>query len=249
MPDCTTLLHITDPHLLAQPEAYLHGWQVAPAFKRVLDTALQQHADINGLILGGDLVDDESIAGYQWLDHQLKATGLPILAMAGNHDQPQRMATYLQSATVHGSLYCQGWRLIALCTHWPGHKAGLLGQQQLTELANQLAKDPSPTLICLHHPPVDMHSAWLDAIGLQDRQALIELLQAHPQVKALLCGHAHQAREDQINGTPVWVTPGTMRQFLPESPDFAEDHKRAPGYRLVRLFANGHVDTTVHRLG
>lgn len=249
MPDYTTLLHITDPHLLAQPEAYLHGWPVASAFKRVLDTALQHHPEISGLILGGDLVDDESIAGYQWLARQLQATGLPVLAVAGNHDQPRHMATYLQAATVHGSLYCNGWHLLGLCTHWPGHKGGQLGQQQLTRLADQLAQDHSPTLLCLHHPPIDVNSTWLDAIGLQDRQPLIELLQAYPQVKALLCGHAHQACQGQINnGTPVWITPATMRQFLPESTDFAEDHDRAPGYRLVRLGPNDHVETSLHRL-
>ena len=72
-----TLLHITDPHLCAAPGTRLHGWDVAAAFERILNSALGAHPDADALVLGGDLVDDESEAGYRWLDARLAETGRP----------------------------------------------------------------------------------------------------------------------------------------------------------------------------
>ena len=248
MPRDVTLLHITDPHLLAQPGDRLHGWDVAAAFKHVLDHALAAYPGANAIMLGGDLVDDESAAGYRWLDARLAALGRPVLAIAGNHDDPQAMTEHLSHAVVHDVLAVDGWRLIGLSTHCEGAESGRIGPDQLARLDAELTTHQMPTLVCLHHPPLDVGSAWIDAIGLTDREALRATLSRHPHVRGLLCGHVHQCFESRLDTYAVWATPSTMRQFRPNSREFAEDYDRTPGYRCLRCSADGTLTTTVHRL-
>ncbi|MGB7755757.1 MAG: metallophosphoesterase [Salinisphaera sp.] len=248
MPRDITLLHITDPHLLARPDATLHGWNVAAAFQRVLNEAVALYPQADALVLGGDLVDDESTPGYRWLDAELGALDCPVLAIAGNHDDPVAMTAHLPSAIVHDVLEVSGWRLVGLSTHCAGTESGHVGAAGLARLDTELAADPAPTIICLHHPPVDVGSPWIDAIGLTDRAALRATLRRHAHVRGLLCGHVHQAWEGRFDNRPVWTTPSTMRQFKAHSPEFAEDTDCGPGYRVLRLEAEGAITTTVHRV-
>lgn len=243
-----TVLHLTDCHLLAEPGARLHGHDVAADFRRVLDAALADHPQTEAIVLGGDLVDDESVAGYRWLDAGIAAAGRSTLAIAGNHDDPRAMARHLTSAVVHDTLTLGAWRLIGLCSHRPALDSGRLGPAALDALAADLAAHVAPTLICIHHPPFDVGSAWIDGIGLVDREALRAVLGRHRHVRGILCGHVHQAVTTDLDGVPAWSTPATMRQFRPGSEEFAEDHQRGPGYRCLRLAPDGGITTTVHRL-
>lgn len=241
------VLHITDCHLIADRGARLHGWPVATAFEHVLGHALERYPEADAIVLGGDLVDDESEAGYRWLDAMLAATGRPVLAIAGNHDDPQSMPRLLGSAIVHDRLCLGGWRLIGLCSHRPGREDGLIGHAALQALDAQLATDHAPTLVCVHHPPFAVGSAWIDAMGLSDGAALRSVLARHSHVQGVLAGHVHQASQHRLDGSYGWTTPSTMRQFLPASPVFAEDPAHAPGYRWLALNADGSITTTVHR--
>lgn len=242
------VLHITDPHLLGDADARLHGWQVQQAFDTVLAAALDAWPTANALILGGDLVDDESEAGYRRLGRQLAALGLPILAMAGNHDDPGRMARCMPESVVHGRLILGDWQLLALDTHVDADAAGRPSPATLARLAGWLADDSRWALIGLHHPPGSLGSAWLDAIGLRDVESLWQALEHASQVAGLICGHAHQEARATIAGVPAWVTPSTMRQFLPGAARFTEDRFALPGYRRLVLRRDGRIDTEVHRV-
>ena len=243
------ILHLTDPHLLAAAHARLHGWQVETSFGAVLADALRRYPDCAALVLGGDLVDDESVAGYQRLDARLRALGRPVLAMAGNHDDPARMQRHLAAAAVHGVLDIGGWRLVALDSHRPGTASGHLGERRIEALTQTLGACPHrPTLVFVHHPPVAVGSAWVDAIGLDDGAALRTCLAAQPQVRAVVCGHAHQDARIDCGGFDCLVTPSTMRQFLPGATDFGLDPKRGPGYRCIELDDHGRWRTRVHRV-
>lgn len=242
------LIHVTDPHLLADPRARLHGWQVEQAFAQVLDDTRQRFPNAHAYALGGDLVDDESPAGYARLNGHLATLDRPVLAMAGNHDDPGTMAEALSHARVHERCLLGGWQLIALDSHVAGSDAGRLGERQLQWLDDQLADCDAPTLLFVHHPPCAVGSAWVDAIGLADRHALHPVLARYPQVRALVCGHAHQAATLTFAGLPCLITPATMRQFRPGSRRFATDHERAPGYRWLALGDDGEFETRIYRV-
>jgi len=245
---CTRkIIHITDLHLSAEADAVVNGWQVEQTWRRIADDALARHPDAALWVLGGDLVDDESAAGYMRLNRQLAALPCPVLALAGNHDDPVAMARYLDAAHVHQNITLRGWRICALNSHIDGNDAGALDNMQLQTLRMQLAMDATPTVICIHHPPVAIGSVWLDAIGLRHRQALCTIIDDNPHVAAVLCGHAHQALTTTIGQAHCWITPSTMRQFLPGARDFALDTRALPGYRVVTLHDDGSARTALHR--
>lgn len=43
-------------------------------------------------------------------------------------------------------------------------------------------------LVCFHHQPVDIGCAWIAPIGLRNAQALFDIVEGYPQVRALLWG-------------------------------------------------------------
>jgi len=242
------LLHITDPHLRADPCARLHGWQVQRAFDCILDHALTTHSDYDALVLGGDLVDDESAAGYARLNERLAQLDRPVLAMAGNHDDPVLMARLLTHASVHRSIVVAGHRLYALDSHRHDSDAGRISPDAMAMLEHELANEPLPALVFVHHPPLDTGSAWIDAIGLENADALMACLSSHHHVRAVICGHIHQSIETRLGVIDCWSTPSTMRQFLPGAATFAEDTHHVPGYRIIETGRTGQLMTSVVRV-
>jgi len=244
-----TVLHITDPHLLAQPGQILHGWRVHDAFETVLSTALAATPEADALVLGGDLVDDASVAGYRWLNTRLTHIAIPVLAVAGNHEAPDIMQRELSCAVVHGQIELNEWRLLGLNSHVAGSAAGQLGKTQLAALSQTLAADSRPTVLFVHHPGWSIGSPWQDAIGLHDRDALAGIIAKAPNVRALACGHAHQAQSVTLaNEATGTLTASTMRQFAPGANSFAEAPEHAPGYRVLKLNNDATVSSIHHRV-
>jgi len=248
MPEALKIIQITDLHLLADADAVLHGWPVDHAWRHAFDDARRRHPDVDAWALTGDLVDDESEQGYIRLNQQLAGLQQPVLALIGNHDHTATAEQQLTHAHVHTHIELGGWRLISLNTHIDGSDAGRLGTRQLHHLQRLLQADECPCVLFLHHPPVHLGSRWLDAIGLRDADYLCQLIQSHSHIAAVVCGHTHQAFAAHIGHAPCWGTPSTMRQFLPHANEFAIDAEARPGYRVIRLQADGGVHSWVQRL-
>jgi len=67
-------------------------------------------------------------------------------------------------------------------------------------------------------------SAWIDALGLSDRDAFWRCLAPHAErIQAIVFGHVHQAFHGRTLGIPCYGAPSTWRQFAPCRPDFAYD--------------------------
>lgn len=240
-----TLVQITDTHLLADPARRLHGWRVAAAFDAVLAAARRRFPRPHALLLTGDLVHDESAAGYRWLARRLRGWA-PAYAIPGNHDDPGAMARHLAPVQVGGVAELGRWRLHLLDSRVPGQDGGRLGAAQLEGLAAALTDDP--TLVVVHHPPAPVGTPWLDAIGLADGEALRGLLRGRPAVRGVVSGHVHQAVDRRVDGWRLLATPATCRQFLPGNVTPAEDPRRAPGYRSLRLHPGGRLTSRVFRV-
>jgi 3',5'-cyclic-AMP phosphodiesterase len=99
-------------------------------------------------------------------------------------------------------------------------------------------------MICVHHHPVSMGSRWLDAVGIDNAEALFEVLDAHAQVRAIVWGHVHQCFDARRRGVRLLATPSTSAQFLPQADNFAVD-ARPPAYRRLTLHEDGTLDTEV----
>lgn len=241
------LLHLTDPHLHAQVDARMRGVNTHDTFCAVIDHALANPLPPDAILATGDLVQDETRAGYERFRDALLAFDVPTYCIPGNHDAPRLMAEVLHDAPfqVGGAADLGGWRLVLLDTSIRGDDGGKVDRDQLDELERHLRETTSSNaLICMHHHPVPMGSRWLDGVALHDPDAFFEVVDRFAHVRAIIWGHVHQASDRRRNGVRLMSTPSTCSQFLPNSDYFAVD-RRGPGYRWINLRSDGTIETEV----
>lgn len=135
------------------------------------------------------------------------------------------------------------WRLICIDSCRAGSDSGFVGDAELVRLSAALdsARD-AHCAVLMHHPPVSLGSRWLDAVGLENSEALFEVLDAHERLRLLLFGHAHQNLEAQRGSVRIFGTPSTCGQFKPGADSFTVDDK-PPAYRRLELGADGSIES------
>lgn len=226
----------------------MRGVNTYDTFRAVLDRAQADEAwPADAVLVSGDIVQDESRAGYELFRSEMATLGVRVLCLPGNHDDPKLMDEILSGGAFQfcGTARLGGWSLILLNTFLTGEDAGGLGARRLDALAAALREHSAQhVLVCMHHQPLNMGSAWLDGVGLRDADRFLETLEAAPNVRAVLWGHVHQA-SDRIRGSVRFLSaPSTCSQFLPSSDFFAIDN-RPPGMRWLTLHSDGRLDTRV----
>ncbi|MGO3058384.1 metallophosphoesterase [Halomonas sp. AOP43-A1-21] len=229
------LVQITDAHLYADINARSRAGVPWLHFQRVLAAAVAERPDI--IVLTGDVSQDETAASYTLASDALASLPCPWFWLPGNHDQIDLMRA---EHPLLEAVDMQQWRLLLLNTQVAGQPHGELGSERLKALSALLKEDDRPVLIAMHHPPVDVGASWMDAMGLQDREAFWQVLSAYQQVKIVLFGHAHQAYAQHIGladggRVDVYGCPAMSDQFMPGAETFTIDEASRPGYRVVDL--------------
>jgi Icc protein len=246
-PGTLRVLHLTDLHLGAGADWTLLGQVTRKTLARVLSRARARHWPPDALLLTGDLVHDESIEGYRYLREVIDDLGVPCYCIPGNHDRAELLAAEVDP---RADLGCRierlgGWDLLLLDSTVEGSDGGALAAETLTTLAEALAADRQrPAMICVHHQPVPVGSRWLDTMTISNGEALIEIVDAHSRVRAVLWGHVHQTFDRTQGGTRLLATPSTCAQFEPGRVDFGLDDN-PPGYRWLELASDGSLRTGV----
>ncbi len=243
---------ITDLHLFAEPEKTLLGLNTQQSFLAVLDSARTAPEEPDLILLTGDLAQDEALPTYQRLTESLKGCfSCPIYWIPGNHDNLAYMQETLATDWIKTDkqILCQDWQIILLNSQIPGKEVeGYLAKTELAFLEKCLTDYPSHhTLIAMHHHPLPLDCPWLDNINITNAKELLQVLDAHEQVKGVIWGHVHQAFATTRNGIPFLASPSTSIQFKPGSQDFSLDPVE-PGYRYLELLPGGKINTEVRRL-
>lgn len=251
LPNTSTLrlVQISDTHLHGPEQGQLLGINTLFSMQCVLDTVRQERAHIDTFLVSGDLSQDGTAGSYQHLQQALSTFACPAFWLNGNHDKAEVMQQVAaESAVLQQVVRSTHWQLVLLNSQVAGAVFGYLNAEQLQLLEDTLAERPDlHTLVCLHHHPLPMGSAWMDKIGLQNADALAAVIKRHRHVRAVLWGHVHQESDRTIDGVRYLSSPSTCVQFLPGSTDFALD-LQAPGYRWLDLHADGSIDTGVSRV-
>lgn len=242
------IVQLSDPHLFANEQGCMYGLNTLQSLRAVVAEVAQQPFDLG--VVTGDLSQDLEAAGYQHLREALQGLKMPLHLIPGNHDDWSLIMAEFQT----GRISCAKravlgrWQVILLNTQVAGEVGGALSEAELSWLEETLASCATPhAVVCIHHHPVDMGSRWLDQIGLDNSDRLFEVLASHPQVKALLWGHVHQEFDENRAGVRLLSCPSTCIQFKPGSDRFALD-PLPPGYRWLRLYDDGSLETGVKRL-
>jgi Icc protein len=235
------VLHLTDPHILAEPEQTLYGVNTYARTAALLDHVHRRAGVPDLVLLSGDCVDTPSPAAYACLktllDGHLPA---PCLMLPGNHDDPALLKAMFPQAAVSHAIR-DNWLIVLLDSSRPDSPAGRLTDAELARLKDTLtAHSAHHALIAVHHPPLPVGSPWMDAMGLEKESAerLLDILRHSGNARLLLCGHAHQEHEWTRDGLRLFVTPSSVVQFRPHSDAFALD-SRPPGCRWLELRPDG----------
>ena len=249
-PDGTLrVLQLTDTHLYADPVRTLLGINTLESFQHVLRHFRDAHWPLDLLLATGDLVHDASPQGYRRIARMLAEFKVPVFCLPGNHDTPAVMREHLRAGPVttervrdHGN-----WRFVMLDSVIPNAEGGHLAESELDALDEALASTGRHTLVCLHHQPVDIGSAWIDTMTVDNPKALFEVIDRHSHVRGILWGHVHQTFEATRNGVRLMASPSTCVQFAPKAEEFQVDEE-PPGFRLLALMPDGTIQSEVVRI-
>ena len=245
------ILHITDPHLHAHREARMRGVNTDDTLVATLTQALTELRRPDAILATGDLVQDETRAGYERFRELTGNLALPVYCLPGNHDAPDLMREVLADPPFQfcGVARHGAWSLLMLSTFASNDDGGLLAPRELEFLERTLASERSRhCLIALHHQPVPMGSRWLDGVALRNADEFLAICDRHAHVRGIVWGHVHQASDRERQGARLMSTPSTCSQFKPASDSFALDN-RPPGYRWIDLHEDGSIDTSVVWVG
>jgi 3',5'-cyclic-AMP phosphodiesterase len=183
--------------------------------------ALDPRPDL--VVITGDLVNGPKPGEYEALERLLKPLTLPWCAIPGNHDdraslrefcagQPWLPADgpFFQYTIDHLPV-----RIIALDTQVPGEIPGALCDRRLDWLAERLAEAPGrPTVLLMHHPPYEIGIDFMDKLRCFGRvERLAELVERHPEIERILCGHVHRETCVRWHGTVASTIPAISFQF------------------------------------
>lgn len=196
------------------------------------------------IAMTGDLIQDDSRGAYENFCQHFGSLGLPVMCIPGNHDIRALMRGAVSAAPFSycGTQRLGRWLIAGIDSCKEDSAGGFVGVDELARLKDVVARsDAAHVLVCLHHPPVAVGTAWLDTVGLENGKEFLAALRSMKRVRGCLFGHVHQSFDQTIGGLRIIGTPSTCRQFLPGSDDFALDD-RPPAYRRLCLLDDGSIE-------
>lgn len=197
------------------------------------------------VLVTGDLIQDDSLEAYERFRELMSPLNLRVHCVPGNHDIRDSMRAVCCRPPFS---YCAweeigDWLIIGIDSCVGGDAGGLVTAAELDRMSGVITGSAAKhVMVCLHHPPVKMGSAWLDSVGLRNGDEFLDRLRMVGRVRIATFGHVHQEYDTEHKGIRVVATPATCRQFQPGSDDFAVDD-RPPAYRRYELNPDGSVET------
>lgn len=244
MPNNVCFAQISDCHLYADKKAKHHGAEVFSHLCLVLQ-AIKARDDIEFIVFTGDLTQDHSEASYQLFVEAVNLTKLskPIYYLAGNHDEFAFLDKHLKAPAccADKTIELDTWQ-IQLINSKSDTPSGTFLNGECERLLTQI-DNTKHQLLMMHHHPVDV-GYFIDQHGLKEQQRFYQCLDEISSLKALACGHVHNAIELTIarsnSSIPVFTCPATSIQFDKKA-DTVSNAGLPPGYRIFSLKPNGEL--------
>ena len=186
------------------------------------------------LLATGDLADtgDDS-ESYARLKLALADLPFPTYFALGNHDGRDAFRANFPDAPMPDgflqyAIEDHDLRILVLDTLEEGRHGGNFCETRAAWLRARLGEAPGrPTLIVLHHPPIESGLSWMtedpEAEWVKRLEAIVA---AHDNIVALIAGHLHRPVVTRWAGTTLAICPSTAPQVAldfeeidPEAPD------------------------------
>ena len=168
------------------------------------------------LLLSGDLTEHGDAASYARLRDAIANVACPIHVIPGNHDDRGNLveafpATQLADGFVQYVIELGSMRIIMLDTLEPDRHGGAFCEVRSCWLGARLAEAPMvPTLIVMHHPPLQSGIAWMDdAPDATWIMRFAATVAGHDQIIGIASGHVHRSVIARWQGIPSLICPST----------------------------------------
>ena len=185
--------------------------------------------DINGLnprpdllLVTGDLVENgDDARAYRHMESLVKRWQGPLLWAVGNHDDRANFLAVLPEVGTDENGFIQyeaefgDLRFVVVDTLDAGRHGGMVCEARGKWLKARLReKKDMPTVVVLHHPPVDTGIAWMSALPCEQWvQRLEAIVRPARQVVALISGHVHRPIATSFAGKRLVVAASTAPQI------------------------------------
>jgi 3',5'-cyclic AMP phosphodiesterase CpdA len=212
---------ITDFHVTPRPSLYYGRLDTRETLARAI-ARIETFTPRIDLVVGtGDLVDKPSEASYAELRGLLARLTIPVRLIPGNHDDRALLAAafpdhpYLAAERVNYAVDFDEFRLVAFDAVVAGKEYAAPTPESLDWLGRTLAEAPDrPTMNIMHHPPVDIGMAFVDALQKPWPPEFAALIRASPQVRLIACGHAHRVIDAALGMARIAVAGSAAHQFV-----------------------------------
>lgn len=192
------------------------------------------------LLVTGDLVeyaDDE--AAYEHMVALIGRWEGPVAWAIGNHDSRALFLATVAGVETDANGFVQyefdheGVRFVVLDTLDEGRHGGGYCEARGAWLEARLAERTDvPTLIVLHHPPVDTGIDWMSALSCEAWvQRLEGIIRPAEQVAGMIAGHVHRPIATSFAGKPLAICASTAPTLALDLEDI--DETRPDGRPLI----------------
>lgn len=258
------IAQVTDIHLGFDPD------NPTEFNRKRLDSILNHFATMSVkpdiLLATGDLVDRGSAESYRRLRDAFDQVPMPVWPCLGNHDNRDSFCSLfpeipVADGFVQYAVFQNGLRFLILDTLDEGRHGGGFCAVRANWLKAQLADDPDvPTMIVMHHPPVEVGIEWMNTDPDEPWVArFAEAIDGVGNVVGIICGHLHRPIASVWRGKSIAIcassAPQVALDLAPIDPDHPDGRPMiiadAPAYALHRW--NGrdlisHFDTVEDHL-
>jgi 3',5'-cyclic AMP phosphodiesterase CpdA len=235
------IAQISDTHILARASDHPAVQLRADCLRRCVEDINQQGPD--AVIFTGDTVQHGQPDEYSQLRDLLAPLEAPLYLVPGNRDDKDQLRAAFSDHPhlppggdfLHYAVEDYGVRLVAMDSTSPGERKGVFCPARQEWLDEVLGSQPGrPTLLFIHHPPFDVDDHYIGGYRRpEEATALAEIVNRHPQVEGLLCGHVHWPVRRDWAGTTASIMP-SVAVDLRKGVDETRARER-PIYMLHRL--------------
>lgn len=216
------LVQLTDTHIV-EPGQLLYGKvdtaaHLADAVEQV--NRMSPQPDL--VMITGDLVEHPGAETYNHFAQLIEPLRAPAFLIPGNHDSPRLMQKYFGSSpsfplsdeTFQYALDDFEFRILALNSYHKNSELPSFGPRRLAWLQKSLSESNKPTLIAIHHPPMQTGIEFIDMVGEQWYAGISEILAQNQQVQLIISGHGHSDTFGRNGHVPVYMASSTAHQLI-----------------------------------
>lgn len=230
------ILQLSDTHLATPAGGTVYEHDADARLEAVLRACEPHLADVDLVVLSGDLTDDGSPAAYQRLRERIDQLGLASIAFAGNHDDAATLADHFDAREV---TTLGDWHVVCIDTARPGQVHGTIDVEQAARTLGRLA---GPVVVAMHHPP--MSPSTRHTFSLDHDTEFLALIEKSPQVKAIISGHLHEPFEWTLpGGAALLGCPSTLTGVIHEGDTYRKGEGTVIGARLIDLADDSAVES------